>query len=245
MPAAAEITSSARPMPVSSAALSPVPKRAIAVSFAHDGAKSMSSEPTTNTGLAIGATIAAASSAAPRPSATEAMPARAGSSQAFTGEGRALMRAAYVRIPWECFGAARLRLPRASARGRRRRADPPDPQDHADRRDDHEPAEHRREPERDEGGEHPHVQVADARAAGHDDREDPLQPPAHVVGGGDEHHRRAEDRTHLVRAPVPAIARPASTRATTLTREKSTPTGPNHPVCIAATTRPNSATNPP
>ena len=61
---------------MSSAALSPVPNRAIAVSFAHDGARSMSSEPTTNTGLAIGATIAAASSAAPRPSATEAMPAR-------------------------------------------------------------------------------------------------------------------------------------------------------------------------
>ena len=81
-------------MPTSSAALSPVPNRAIAVSFAHDGARSISSDPTTRIGLAAGANRAALSSAAPSPTATAATPAAAGSIHR-----GALMGAAYVRMP--------------------------------------------------------------------------------------------------------------------------------------------------
>ena len=46
--------------------------------------------------------------------------------------------------------------------------------------------------------EHAGVEVADARAAGHDDDEDALQPPAHRVGRGGLQHRPPEDRAHVV-----------------------------------------------
>ena len=64
-----------RPMPTSSAILSAVPKSAIAVSFAQDGARSMSAPPITTNGPPPGAHGAAMRSASPAPSATEATPA--------------------------------------------------------------------------------------------------------------------------------------------------------------------------
>ncbi len=96
------------------------------------------------------------------------------------------------------------------------------------------------------GREDAHVEVADARAAGDDDGEDPLQPTAHLVRRGDQQHRRAEDRAHLVGGARPRASRPPrSPGRPRSTRAKSAPTGPNHPVCIAATVTPNIATKPP
>ncbi len=74
-PAVAARTSTTMPMPTRSAILSAVPKRAIAVSFAQDGARSMRAPPIATNGPAPGAQGAAMRSASPAPSATEATPA--------------------------------------------------------------------------------------------------------------------------------------------------------------------------
>ena len=95
-PAAPATAMSTRPMPMSSAALSAVPKSAIAASFAHGGARSMSSDPTVTKGLDAGASTAAASSPTPAPNATDATPATAGSTHPARRRGDSGMRTAYA-----------------------------------------------------------------------------------------------------------------------------------------------------
>ena len=64
-------------MPMSRAILSFVPNSAIAVSFAHAGARSIRAEPIAAIGLAPGASSAAVSSPSPAPSSAAATPAPA------------------------------------------------------------------------------------------------------------------------------------------------------------------------
>ena len=84
------------PMPTSRAILSFVPNSAIAASFAHGGARSMSAEPITANGLAPGATSAAVSSPSPAPSTAAATPAPAAASRVAPSS-RAPRARAYVR----------------------------------------------------------------------------------------------------------------------------------------------------
>ena len=95
-------------MPTRSASLSFVPNSAIAASFAHGGARSMSADPITAKGLASGAMSAAVSSPSPAPSTADATPAAAAARRRLLG--RAATARAYARA---AASGARSRTPAA------------------------------------------------------------------------------------------------------------------------------------